>query len=67
MILYQNKLYRVNHRFGSPDYTVVNRMTWVVEDRTNKLPTAIASAMALESALSKLIASEEERKVEEGS
>lgn len=61
MILYQNNLYRVTHRYGSKEYLVINRLTLMVEERTNKLPTAVGSAIALEAALKKLIETEEAR------
>ena len=47
-------MYRVFHRYGSPTYSVINRLTNVIEDSTSKLPTAIGSAIALEAALNKL-------------
>ena len=59
MILYQNNMYKVFHRFGSPEYHVINKITNVVEDKTPKLPTAIGSAIALQSALERLAEREE--------
>lgn len=64
MILYQNGLYKVFHRHGSPEYLVVNKMTNVIEDRTNKLPTAVGSAIALQAALDKLLEKEKSRQEE---
>lgn len=65
MILYQNGLYKVFHRHGTPEYLVVNKMTNVVEDRTNKLPTAVGSAIALQAALDKLLEKEKARQESE--
>lgn len=59
MILYQNKFYKVFHRSGMSEYVVINKITNVVEDRTNKLPTAVGSAIAMEAAINKFIAEEE--------
>lgn len=61
MILYQNNMYKVFHRYGSTSYKVINRITNVVEDETHKLPTAISSAIALQEALERLVKYQEKQ------
>lgn len=55
MILYHNEFYKVTKPLGINTYHVINKFTNVVEDTTNKLPTAVGSAIALEAALKRLM------------